>query len=142
MSSRLVVKSESNASSLNKVILHNHAVELFGEFIVFFAFNKPASRFFFSKSLPLKIYLHFSQRQKKKNINRPSITVTFQGKMLPVCNWLSDHLLVLKGEVQMAQFLVCETGAFPTPSPPRKSMRDRQLPNPLPPSPPKKHQRT
>ena len=39
---------------------------------------------------------------RKKNINRPSITVTFQGKMLPVCNWLSDHLLVLKGEVQMA----------------------------------------
>ena len=37
--SRLVVKSESNASSLNKVILH---MQLFGEFIVLFAFNKPA----------------------------------------------------------------------------------------------------
>lgn len=57
--------------------------------------------------------------------------------MLPVCNWLSDHLLVLKGEVQMAQFLVCETGTFPTPSPPPQKKHARQAasqsPSPLPP---------
>ena len=56
--------------------------------------------------------------------------------MLPVCNWLSDHLLVLKGEVQMAQFLVCETGTFPTPSPPlEKACETGSFPIPFPPPP-------
>ena len=58
--------------------------------------------------------------------------------MLPVCNWLSDHLLVLKGEVQMAQFLVCETGTFPTPSPPpEKACETGSFPIPFPPPPQK-----
>ena len=61
--------------------------------------------------------------------------------MLPVSNWLSDHPLVLKGEVQMALILGMLDRHLPQPPhPPPKKKDARQATSPSPP-PPKKHAR-